>query len=208
MGANDLPSTKSVVAALTKLASDPRARVPNDQRSDFCKRLGETIWRAWRASDKKVSGTELKAVILRLQRAEAFATDLLRALSNTRLEKWSLEWLDEGLDAHKASVTSALATIQHLEDVAKSQKRRPGGQPARAGVYRAFERFAEDVCRASLAAGVKLTADRNNPEAGSLVFVLDALRPYLPDGFVPQALSARTLDRIANGLDANSSASA
>jgi hypothetical protein len=59
-----------------------------------------------------------------------------------------------------------------------------------------FRRFVCDLLLDAKASGGILTLEKHDPPTGSLIRALKLLAPHLPDGFVPNAPSGTTLQRL------------
>jgi hypothetical protein len=121
------------------------------------------------------------------------AEALAEALDAEQAGKWAEACLGEGYAEHRENVTKLSAMVALLKDAAVRPR---GGQHANLRAGQDVEAFIGKVYSAAHSVDVKLTVNRNTLDAGTLPTVLSALRPYLPQGFLPIALSPRALERI------------
>ncbi len=60
-----------------------------------------------------------------------------------------------------------------------------------------FQNFVCDLWISTTVAGGKLSFEKTTPR-GTLIKALEMLAPHLPNGFVPKALPASTLQKLKN----------
>jgi hypothetical protein len=170
------------------------------------KRLGEIKRSLGPAIDKQVR--EIKKLSALLDEAFArmsyvtrhhFGLLLLHELeSGTAATSDELEreladvaWNREGLDRATVEFEAAVQTNRVVRLAALKNEMRCARRPCRSAEP-CFEEFLVALSRTICELGGDLTFSKNaKPHPGSAIDVLEALKPYLPDGFVPLKTTIR-----------------
>jgi hypothetical protein len=198
------PKLPSVLAErLAKLA-----KVPTNERDEFCKRISETVLRLWKRDRRSMSSKPGQDLV---QAAKA-----ARTLQQTffRLNKQDRDWVENIMHLEMQFMAGEIhhleSTILNLTMLFCSAIGRPSPLP------RHSERFLErllpkrvppkikDQMFRELVFGLLSAAAETrgqfrfdkNYESGTLARALNLLRDHLPKGFVPEPLPVVTIQRL------------
>jgi hypothetical protein len=85
----------------------------------------------------------------------------------------------------------------HQAQLPRKRGKSPGGRRPGSIKRSIFQDFVFDLWLSTRVAGGRLSFERNTPQ-GTMTQALKALAPHLPEGFVPKALPAPTLQKLKN----------
>ena len=175
------------------------AKVPPDERDEFCKRISETVQKVWKR-DRRSTGEKPGTALI-------YAADAARTLQKTffRTKKIDREWVETIKASQMQFVAGKIhdveATITNLSMLLNTAVGRPSLLPPHLakGSLKIQDQMLRELVFGLLAAtdnaGRKLTFNKNS-ETGTLAKALDLLRDHLPKGLVLEPLPGPTIQRL------------
>jgi len=182
------------------------ARVPAGECPPFCDAISETVQRVWYLDRRAVSASS------RPGRALHKAAEAARTLNEAicSLNKDDREWVERLMaqPLYRELSHEFLQTVSRIDDlfstaIGKSSPLMPGSATLRNNKGRRkgaandpmFEVLIRHILLFTAEAGGELSLDKNYRK-GTLINVLNILRPHLPKGVLPNVLPYGTLQRI------------
>lgn len=175
------------------------AKVPADYQDKFCERISATVLRVW-DRDRRPSGTKPGLALV-------YAADATRVLQRNifRMKEKDRDWVENvkhgQMQFGDGEIRDLETTILNLSTLLNTAVGRPSTVPrylksvSRSVKDQILRELVFGLLGAAADTGGKLTFDKNS-ETGTLAKALDLLRYHLPEGLVPPALPASTIQKL------------